>query len=867
MDVHVVPLASVGREDLARVGGKAAGLGELLRAGLPVPPGFVIGCDAYRAHLDASGVTERIARRLEGATRDDDLKSASADIRDWIAAIAIGPPLVSAIDRALACLDSAHGRVAVRSSAVAEDLPGASFAGQHDSFLDLTGLEVLPAIRACWASVFSERALRYRLHNGFAVAQAAIACVVQRMVRAEFAGVAFTADPVTGERDRIVVNVVTGLGEALVSGRASADQYVLRKTDGSVLEVRTAGVRNDEPTFLRELARLCAAAERHFGAPQDVEWAYADSQLSLLQSRPITRLPEEPVALREAEPPILCYAERIREMVPSALTPLTADVALKAIAPAVLESLARQGLAPRALIEQAAGANRIVHGRLYLNLTEFRAAMLPGLDELAVLELLEHGRRPPLRALRFGAALALAARVPSVLVRLLPMLLNLQRLGEQACAAIDRIALRLEREDLTTWSDARLADALRLRTDDPLFRELLDVPQANALARGLGTPFYTALEWMTEHWAGEPPRSAATLVSGLTGLVEVDCAAALWDLAQRAKEDRDIVDALSADPETALERLGALPAAAAWLASFRAFLDRFGHRAIEEVELARPRFSEQPAYPLSVIANYLGGAPDAAPRAVEARRRAARLALEQRIFERLRRRALRSALLRFVLGVAQQAAIAGENTKFHIVRILAFLRAAALERGRRLADAGRLAAPADVFFLELDDLADESGRDFRTLVAARRADHARWHTEDAPRLIDARGRPVKEGLRRDSRGRDASLLHGVGTSPGLARGRVRIVRDPTCGARLAAGDILVAPYTDPAWTPLFLSVGAAVVETGSLLSHASIVARELGLPCVVAVSRVTELLAEGEPVEVDGTAGTVRRVSPGAPRL
>lgn len=865
MSVFVVSLSSVGKDNLTNVGGKAASLGEMIRAGLPVPPGFVVTCDAYRIHLHAAGIASRIRERLLGLPLSDAeaLTVASAEIRSWIAASDPSADIVGALDTALtAQAGGSAALVAVRSSAVAEDLAGASFAGQHDSFLNVTGHDaVLGAIRGCWASLWTERAILYRSHNGFPLEDVAIACVVQRMVAAAAAGVAFTADPLTGERDRFVVNLVAGLGESLVSGRVTADQYVIRKADMAILEERRAGALSGRPEFLPELARLCRAAEQHFGTPQDIEWAFADGRVSMLQSRPITRLPAEPVAFAQAERPVLCYAERIREMVPSALTPFTADVALNVIVPMVLESLAHQGLAPRSLLGRVAAANKVVRGRLYLNMTATREALLPGLDELAVLELLEHGRRPPLRALRPQAALMLAARGPVLLVKLLPMLLSLQRLGEQACAMIDRVALRMEREDLRAWTDAQLASALRMRAADPLYKDLLDVPQANALARGLGTPFYTALGWMTERWAAEPPTSCGTLVSGLTGLIEVDCAAELWELAQQAQGTAAIVAALTADPEHVLDRLARVPDAASWLAGFQSFLDRFGHRAIEEVELARPRWRERPAYPLSVIANYLKCAPEAAPRAVEARRRGERQALEARISRRLRFRPLRRVLFRLVLAVTQQASVAGENTKFHIVRILAFARGVALELGRRFAAAGRLESPEDVFFLELRELEAPGESDFRALVASRRADHARWQREEAPRVIDARGRPVREGIKTESRDKDPSLLHGVGSSPGLVRGRVRLVRDPAGGVRLDPGDILVAPYTDPAWTPLFLSAAAAVVETGSLLSHASIVARELGIPSVVAVSRVTELLPEGQQVEVDGTLGTVRRLA------
>jgi pyruvate,water dikinase len=281
------------------------------------------------------------------------------------------------------------------------------------------------------------------------------------------------------------------------------------------------------------------------------------------------------------------------------------------------------------------------------------------------------------------------------------------------------------------------------------------------------------------------------------------------------------------------------------------------------VELARPRWREQPAYPLSVIASYLGCGPEASPAAVHRRRRQEREAIEARILARLRWRPLRRAAFRIALEVSQKASSAGENTKSAIMRIFWVMRCAALELGRRRVEASHLESANDIFFLLRAELLDAE-RDWRTVVAQRRSDHARWQREDAPRVIDGRGRPIREGLRRlrppDA---DPSLLVGLGSSPGRARGRVRHVPDPACGVSLQPGEVLVAPYTDPAWTPLFVPAAAVVVEIGSLLSHASIVAREMGIPSVVALRGASSQLRDGELVEVDGTRGTVRRLEPG----
>jgi phosphohistidine swiveling domain-containing protein len=863
MASFVLPLSSAGRGVLPRIGSKAAHLGELLRAGFPVPDGFCVTCEAYRVHVSTNGLSERIQARLsrEDINGAEAVKRASAEIRSWIVGTPPPPDVVREVQAALAGMGEGVA-VAVRSSAIAEDLPGASFAGQHDTSLDVVGPgAALERLRECWASLWTERAILYAVHNGIDLSHAAMACVVQVMVPAELAGVAFTADPVSGERDRIMINMVTGLGEALVSGRVNASQYLLRKSDGTVLDRRLSGEGERIGTaFLPPLWTLACRVEDHFGLPQDIEWAIAGGRPFLLQARPITRLVAAPVALREAERPLLYYSERVREMIPSALTPLTGDVFLQVILPTMNESLAHHGLIPRALAARTLLGARLLRGRIFMDVSLLRSAFFPGLDELRLIDLLESGKRPPLHAFRLSALLLIAPRIPFVLPKLVRWMSRLDRLTRESEEGLNRLLVPLEHEDLRLWDRPRLRSLLRMEVSESFRRDLIALPPANALARGLGTAFYTALVFMAVRWGGEPKESGGALVSGLGGLNEVECAAALWELAEQARGLPAVMAALEGDLGGARAAIAGIPEAASWRAAFAAFLLRFGHRGIEEVELARPRWRERPEYPLSVIANYVQCGPNAAPRAVEARRRGERELVEARVLRRLRLRPLRRFLFSTTLDIARKASVAGENTKFHIVRLLMLQRGAALEIGRRLLDEGRLAAAEDVFFLTLDELDHGTGGDLKGRVASRRADYERWQREDPPRLIDGKGRPVQEA-RAPTAGVHDGVFWGIGSSPGLAKGRVRLVRDPTDGARLDPGAILVAPYTDPAWTPLFLSAGAVVVETGSLLSHASIVARELGIPSVVALSGATRHFTEGEEVEVDGTHGSVRRMA------
>ena len=874
-----VPLAALSRVDLARAGGKAANLGELLRAGLPVPDGFCVTCDAYRAHLRAHELERKIAARVsgQGLGQGGPEEAAAADIRRWIEALQPPAEVTAELAAAYAALGSG-ARVAVRSSATAEDLANASFAGQHDTYLDVAGeTAVLDKVRACWASLWTERALTYRRQQGFDQDEVAIACVVQRLVVATVAGVAFTADPVTGERDRVIVDAVAGLGEALVSGRATADHFVLRKSDGAILEARLAkeGASSGAEPFLADILSLALRVEQHYGVPQDVEWAVgteatrpgAGATAFVLQARPITQLRPEPVSLAGAVRPVWAYPVRLREMTPGAISPLGAACFARAFVH-MSEGFAAQGLLPSRALSRFSALAQPRRGRLWFNATLMRDYMWPFTDEVSLLNRIEGGPHPPLRLGRYSlAALVHMCAAPARIVRIVQHLRHLDRHAEDAIAAMENLLAPLERESLHEWSWERLLDLLRGRSSEEFRRALGALFCVNGTAGINAELYYRFVAYAATRWAGEPPTSAARLASGLPGIVDVECVKTLWDLARQAAANPQVRQAFERDPGQVLETLDECPEASEWLAAFRAFLAHHGHRGISEVDIARPRWREQPAYPLAVIANYLGADAASNPHAVERRLAAERQAIEERIVRRLRRRPIRRWLFQESLTILQKISVARQNTRSVNIRCVALMRRAALELGRRLAEQQQLASAEDCFLLDFEGL--ETPGDFRSFVATRRAAYAAWQRDVPVRMVDARGRPIREGAQSAPATAAIELsgvLRGIGSSPGTARGAVRIIRDPSAGARVAPGDVLVAPYTDPAWTPLFLGAAAVIVEVGSLLSHASIVARELGIPSVVAVPRVTHILQDGDMVEVDGQAGTVRKLATAAPR-
>jgi pyruvate,water dikinase len=630
----------------------------------------------------------------------------------------------------------------------------------------------------------------------------------------------------------------------------------VRKSDGAVLEARcaTGGPPSGVEPFLAQIASLAVGAERHAGVPQDIEWAVSATSLYLLQARPITRLPAEPVSFEDAMRPLYGHTVRLRELVPTAMTPLGADVTVRAFA-LMGEGMVTQGLVSPRFADRFAALARAFQGRVYNDMTLLRDGMAPLADEVAVLDFVEGGPWPRPRRDRWraiGLEIPRLARLP----RILSYLRHFDRHAADAIAGFEQSIAPLEREPLHTWSRERLLDLLRGEPSPAYRRAFAGVLCANGLAGTDAEIAFTTASRMVTAWAGEPATTTAKLACGLPGIGDVECVATLWALARTARGIPELRRALQADPGSAL---GAAADQPAWREAFEAFLVRYGHRGIEELDVARPRWRDQPAFVLSVIANYVeNGDETANPEGVHRRLAAEREAIEQRISRRLGRSPLRRWLVREVIAMLQKLTVVRQNTKSAYIRGFDLSRRAALELGRRLVEQDRLDRVEDCFFLELADL--EQPRDFRGLVAERRRTHAAWQREVPPRFVDARGRPVHVAAARTvtDAATGADTLTGIGSSPGIARGPVRIVRDPSAGVRLAPGHVLVAPYTDPAWTPLFASVAAVVVEVGSVLSHASIVARELGIPSVVAVAAATAKLRDGDIVEVDGHAGTVR---------
>ncbi len=820
-------LGEVGRDDLAEVGGKAANLGELVRAGFPVPPGSVLTTAAYRRFVDAAGIGAEV---LAAAALDPGAAATRA------AALFAGAALPDDLARTVvaAWRDLGGGPVAVRSSATSEDRADASSAGQQETVLDVGDADaLLAAVRTCWASLWSERALAYRARAGVAPSAVSIAVVLQVLVDADAAGVLFTANPATGRRDEIVVSAAWGLGEAVVGGAVSTDDVVVghdgrvrsrRTADKAVRTVATGRGTREEPVAAAdrrrpvldddaavELAALGLRIAEHLGGPQDVEWARSGGAFAILQARPITALPEPedppPTDWSVPEPRDYYVRASIVEQLPDPLSPLFAAL----IDPAVTRSLS-------ALLDEVLGAGVVRDGEL-------------GLPTVNGYAYYHYGRALMARlVLRLPAALAL---------------LRGERLG--AAHWRDRAhpayAALVAQRSAAPWRDL---------PDDALLAAVAELLEAGAsyyTAVQAVIPLAAASEVLFTRFhdrlvrrAGDPP--AATFLLGFDS-APIRAERSLHDLAVWARSRPRTAAALLAGEE---------PDDPEWHERFAAHLRRHGH-LVYDLDLRTPTPADDPGPLLAALRFPLRGE-GADPHERQRRSAERRDALAAATAARLD--PVRRAVFTRLLGWAQRNAPLREDALADIGLAWPLMRRMLAELGaRRVAD-GSLAAAEDVHWLEPDEAVGRVPVP-PGAVAARRA---RWRGQrraTPPQLLP-RGTVLDrlESLMPAVSGEQTGpVLRGTPGSAGRVTGVARVLGGPGDSGRLQPGEILVASITTPAWTPLFAIAGGVVTDVGGPLSHSSIVAREYGIPAVLGTGSATRRIADGSRTTVDGDAGTV----------
>jgi len=841
-----------------RIGPKAVGLCTLHKLGVRVPPCFFLTATAFRSHLEAGGLPPRIASLLdEIAAQPQTVRSALEEIRRAVVRASLPEDLRERIAAAYGRL--AAPAAAVRSSATAEDLPGHSFAGQYETILGVRSLEeCLDAVKQCWASLWTERAFEYRRRNGIDHRQVEMAVIVQRQIEPDAAGVAFSIDPVTGSRSRIVIESCRGLGEALVSGKVRPDRFLLRKRNLKLIRQELA---TSEPSLdlksARRLGRHVRRIEEKLGCPQDMEWALRDGTLWFLQARPITAIPQ-PKSWEDRQ---VWTNLNLGEVAPDVMTPMTYSVIVLMFEPLFVPIFRLFGADVR---RNPPGG--LVAGRLYFNINTGLAAARPFVDpsRLAGANDLFGGEQN--RSFEKGEFDICDEDLPDFGFSWPKYILSWPHLVRDLYAhrpsrnAAFKVRFRARNDALALFdSGAATVEELTRLVTRTLYEDLKGIQLLYMWPGGAAAAVF---ERVCQRWLDEEERARRhRFFAGQGGIADTEAGLDLWRLAALAHEDKQTETALLSNDGWDMIRPGltSTDAGRQFVDSWDRFMAAHGQHCHSELELFSPRWAETPDYILGLLRGYLRSLDRTDP--LERHRQLAQE--RQQLTERCRRK-LRNPIKRWTftwsLRQTQQLACDRENWKNETVRLFAGFRRIFLELGERLRRQGVLTQREDIFFLEIAEVEPVvQGRadfDVKQRIAQRRAEYEWNMAQTPPPVVVGRYDPQKHAASKFDA--DVKRLKGIAVSPGVATGRARVITHPDDGQHVEAGEILVAPVTNPAWTPYFLTAAGVVMDMGGVLSHGAIIAREYGIPAVVNVGPATRAIHTGQQIEVNGNLGTIR---------
>jgi phosphohistidine swiveling domain-containing protein len=889
---YVVSFTDTKATEHALVGGKGANLAQLVDAGLPVPTGFCVTTAAYESLIDDPSIEEAIHELAALDPSDTEaIADAGAALRARIQDCDVPDEIRTAIETAFdATASGPEQAYAVRSSATAEDLPEASFAGQQETFLNVGRDEIVDRVRACMASLFTDRAIAYRAKNGIPHEDVALAVVVQRMVSPDASGICFTADPQTGNRYIASIEAGVGLGDALVSGDATGDTVRIDTRTGEVLDyeigdqqvavrprpeggtetIELAPTDRDDRVLSDEQARtlveMGTKIEALFECPQDIEWCLEDGTFSIVQARPITSLFPRLSPVPSDERLHVYYSMGHGQAFAEAMPPLVRDIWLSYIQNA-LEEL---GLDPDTQWGVEAG------GRLYIDMTK-----LLRIDVLR--------RRIPDRMAAvsepLGAALddLLARRgeefqekrtiheTLAVLRQFAGAVWTEARTGFPITSAmIDGFFGAFvgepnppEHEEVrwNTWGQTVAAQVCESDTPAERVHAVFESDKTGITSVPRMGPLFAALTidgWLQRRFP-DAPEDVNAVGRGFPDELVTRINLGLGDLADVARDHPDVADALRQG--ASIDEIESREGGEAFRAALDDYLDEFGHRATGELDISRPRWREDPSGLLATVQANLEHSEKGEHRThlhqLEREANAAAERLEERADHGLqgtiRKRVVRQ-VIRTYRGYIQTREYPKQGTAYLFTAWHEVLR----DAGELLVAEGVLTSSEDVWFLRKDELfAALNGNSIAVDIDARRAEFERHAAMDAPPLLTSDGEAPSAEIEREDVPDDA--LVGTGVSGGVVEGTARVVHDPA-EETIEKGEVLIAPSSDPGWTPLFLNAAGIVVEVGGRLSHGALVAREYGLPGVVSVPEATQRIETGQRVRVDGTRGTVERL-------
>ncbi|QMW03136.1 phosphoenolpyruvate synthase [Spirosoma foliorum] len=870
---YLVDFQDIDKTKFTLVGGKGANLGELSRIeGILVPAGFCISTEAFKRVIgETSSIKELLDQLSLLMVEDrDKIGALSGEIRRVIEGIAIPHDITDEITSHLSRLGEENA-YAVRSSATAEDLPTASFAGQQDTYLNIIGKEaILAHISKCWASLFTERAVIYRLQNNFDHRKVQLAVVVQKMVFPQTAGILFTADPVTSNRKVISIDASFGLGEALVSGLVNADTYKVR--NGQVTDKRIATKKlaiyalneggtnqqalspeqQNKPALtddqIIQLAAMGRTIEAHFGSPQDIEWCLADDTFYSVQSRPITTLFPIPAAgdpeANNTEPRVYVSVGH-QQMMTDAMKPL--------------------GLSLWQLT--AARPMYIAGGRLFVDVTQMVTSaegreilfnVLGKSDPLvkdALMTLLERGDM-------FPSLPPDQPKQSSGKPNTDKSSADFKTLTEYDPAIVSELITHSQtsinelKQAIQTKSGPDVIDFI-LDDKDQLRQSLADSQSFGVIMTAMN-----AASWINanmEEWLGEK-NAADTLSQSVPNNITSEMGLALLDVADVIRPYPAVIEYLQTVKENnSLDELVTFTGGKEAKNAIDTFLSKYGMRCAGEIDITRTRWSEKPTtfIPL-ILSNIKNFPPNAATQKFEQGKQEA-LKKEQELLARLAQLPdgeQKTEETKRKIDLVRNFAGYREYPKYAMVNRYFIYKQALLKEAEQLVQAGMIQSTDDIYYLTLEELREvvlTHTLDYQ-IIDQRKDEFKSYEKLTPPRVVTSDGEVLSGAYKRENL--PANAIAGLAVSSGIIEGRARVILTMEA-ANLEDGDILVTTFTDPSWTPLFVSIKGLITEVGGLMTHGAVIAREYGIPAVVSVENATKLIKDGQRIRVNGTEGYV----------
>jgi rifampicin phosphotransferase len=868
MSSYVLGFQHIDKTQILVVGGKGANLGELSRIeGIRVPDGFCISTEAFkRITGDTPSISELLDQLSLLKVEDrENIGALSGEIRRIIEAMAIPEDINEEITRRLAGLGE-NNAYAVRSSATAEDLSTASFAGQYDTYLNIIGKKaILKHISNCWASLFTERAITYRLQNGFDHHRVYLSVVVQKMVFPQAAGILFTADPVTSNRKVLSIDASFGLGEALVSGLVNADIYKVRNgkiidkkistkklaiyplEDGGAREQEIEPERQNRQVLTDEqilrLERIGRKIEEHFGHPQDIEWCLVDDTFYIVQSRPITTLYPIPEANDQDNHVYVSVGHQ--QMMTDPMKPLGLSVFQLTAARPMFKAGGRLFVDVTAGLAAAASRENLlaVMGQSDPRIKGALVAIIERSDFIRSLASSEHESTTikSSKGKSFADIQAQFENDPAVVSELI----------RSNQASVEELKLDIQTKSGLELFDFIVEDIQRLK------KILFDPRNFAAIMAGID-----ASSWVNEkmkEWLDEQ-NAADTLSQSVPNNVTSEMGLALLDVADVIRPYPEVIGHLQrATDDSFLDELVIFDGGQEARDAIVAYLEKYGMRCVGEIDITRTRWGEKPSTLVALIlSNIKNFEPHASHRKFEQGRQEA-LKTEQALLARLKQLPdgeQKAEETKQMISLMRNFIGYREYPKYGIVNRYFVYKQALLKEAERLVRANIIHVKEDVYYLTFDEFHEvvrTSKLDYR-IIDERKVEHALHERLTPPRVITSDGEIIAGEYKRGKLPADAII--GLPVSSGLIEGRARVILSME-DADLEAGDILVTSFTDPSWTPLFVFIKGLVTEVGGLMTHGAVIAREYGLPAVVGVDDATKLIRDGQRIRVHGTEGYV----------